>query len=456
MNTLTLATIGGLVAVFTMVVNSWEKISKFLSSISSWWMEKINMDDVLSAAVYKYCLSNMTMIGPRVKVFAGCSGLTKTSSSEQIIAFDILHQTTVVFRKGLKILLIKPGEWRMQSTTGLHERSVDVFLPKIMWNSSKFIQECMENYDKMFRNRSNDKRFSIRHFYGKNKTAPSINLDDSKRSDRAITGLRELVREAHRGRALIVGKKVEDIVLDEDGESPFNWFAYPSYVMDSVENARQWLRSRQWYKSKKVPWRRGWLLHGDPGTGKSLLVKCLAQDLDLPIFIFDLASMNNEEFVAFWDQVRIDVPCMVLFEDFDSVFRGRENQTEGENKLSFDAILNCISGIEYSDGIFLVITTNNVDLIDPALGMRSERDSILTRPGRIDDVIHLKDMDERCRITMAHRILGLNEDALADVVGKTDGMTAAQFVEFCNRIALQMVNGKNYKSVPITKTELVV
>jgi hypothetical protein len=48
-------------------------------------------------------------------------------------------------------------------------------------------------------------------------------------------------------------------------------------------------------------------------------------------------------------------------------------------------------------------------------------------------------MDENCRRVMASRILNISGTELDTIVGKTEGFTAAQFTEFCNRIALQMI-----------------
>jgi SpoVK/Ycf46/Vps4 family AAA+-type ATPase len=214
--------------------------------------------------------------------------------------------------------------------------------------------------------------------------------------------------------------------------NPFDWYAFPPYVLEVVEKAKLWHESKHWYKSKHIPWTRGWLMHGTPGTGKSLLLKCVAQYLDLPVFVFDLCSMNNEEFVTFWEQSCEESPCMILFEDFDAVFHGRENITEQDQKLSFDCILNCISGINNAEGIFLAVTTNNVEHIDAALG--GEGNGISSRPGRIDDVIELKNMDEACRRIMAGKLVAPH--LINSVMQATVDKTAAQFIEVCTQHAL--------------------
>ena len=125
---------------------------------------------------------------------------------------------------------------------------------------------------------------------------------------------------------------------------------------------------------------------------------------------------------------------MALFEDFDTVFHGRENvygkptladQIAGAmpnaaqngntasalevGKLSFGCLLNCIDGVDKGGGIFLVITTNHVEKLDPALGQpRKNPDGsvefISTRPGRIDKAIELGYMEREDKKRLARRI----------------------------------------------------
>lgn len=459
MNTLQFATLGGIVAILTFMATAGEKFKGFMTSVSNLWLERINIDDLLSASVYKYCLDEMSLFGIRTKVFSGCVLMMKGKPEEQLTAFDILKQTPLIFRKGLRILILKPGEWRFDPSMNDYIRTTDLLLPRIMWNSVKLIEECVFKY-----NDSNtpinikQKRFKIRRFYGKNKTAPTLVLDETKRSDVLIVGAREMIHEVSIGRAQMLGYNLEDIVIDDsEGKSPFEWYAFPQHVLDSVENVRQWFRSRHWYKAKRVAWRRGWLIYGTPGTGKTLLAKCVAQDLDIPVFLFDIASMNNEEFETFWGQASMHTPCMILFEDFDAVFHGRDNVTPTtEHKLTFDCLLNCISGIESNEGVLMILTTNHIEHMDPSMGVSTEKGTISSRPGRIDDVIQLSNMDEPCRIAMTERILGFRGDDLASFVKKTDGMTAAQFTEMCNRTALQMIFEKNGKEIKKVSESITV
>ncbi len=187
-----------------------------------------------------------------------------------------------------------------------------------------------------------------------------------------------------------------------------------------VEEIRYWHGSAAWYHEHNVTWRRGYLFHGVPGTGKTSMARGLAKELDLPVHVFDLASLSNEDLREAWSGMKM--PCLALFEDIDAIFEGRKN-VSASGELTYDALLNCIDGIERMDGILVVITTNHLEKVDSAL---------VHRPGRIDRVVEFLPLDYQGRLKIAKQILGSD---YAEVMTDKD-MPAAQFVEECCRLAL--------------------
>lgn len=62
-----------------------------------------------------------------------------------------------------------------------------------------------------------------------------------------------------------------------------------------------------------------------PGTGKTAIARAIAEDLDMPLFVYALGQLLNEELEKSWAEIQAHIPCIALFEDFDNVFEGRQN-----------------------------------------------------------------------------------------------------------------------------------
>ncbi len=220
-----------------------------------------------------------------------------------------------------------------------------------------------------------------------------------------------------------------------DHDDPFENLYFSDRINKHIERAIQWMAKRKWYEDRGIPWRRGWLLHGPGGTGKTSLATAVAQKLSIPLHLFYLSTMSDQEFIREWGKVNF--PAMILFEDFDGVFHGREPQ--GNCQLSFDVVLNKISGAATNaDGLFLVISTNDISKIDPAIGINSG-DDVSTRPGRIDTVIEVSTIGLIGRLKMASRILKDWPEDIDRMVHKHTAVTPAQFQELCLQLALKKI-----------------
>jgi hypothetical protein len=200
---------------------------------------------------------------------------------------------------------------------------------------------------------------------------------------------------------------------DEFGAEP-NADPYATYALS--EGARRvredflfWLDSRAWYREHGVAWRFGRGLCGPGGTGKTSLVRALAQERNIVVYSLDLASMTNEELPRILEKA-VGYPHILLIEDVDCTFEGRKNVAMPEGGLTFDRLLNALDGIEPHPGRALFVTTNHPEKLDPAL----------TRWGRVDLMEELGPLDEGGRRKVATRILDPQdvEEAVAAGVGE--------------------------------------
>jgi SpoVK/Ycf46/Vps4 family AAA+-type ATPase len=132
------------------------------------------------------------------------------------------------------------------------------------------------------------------------------------------------------------------------------------------------------YEKLSIPYQRGYLLHGSPGTGKSSLLFSLASHFDRDIYYLSLSGKFLED--GDLSTLASSIPCraFLVIEDIDSIFVGRKSVIK-ESQLTFSGLLNALDGLFGSDGRILFLTANHPEKLDPAL----------TRPGRIDRKIEV-------------------------------------------------------------------
>lgn len=140
-----------------------------------------------------------------------------------------------------------------------------------------------------------------------------------------------------------------------------------------LADARRFLQSQNWYADRGIPWRRGYLMYGPPGNGKSSLVRAIASELQMGMAIVNLSEygMSDASLLKLLSEVGRD--SILLLEDIDCVFENREADKAAKH-VTFSGLLNAIDGVAAAEGRVLFMTTNRLDKLDDAL----------IRPGRID------------------------------------------------------------------------
>lgn len=426
--------IAAIIAVLGVAGTLWRQIYGFFKSISNFILGRIYVDENIAAAIYYYCSQELDIINLRHRTLFGSFGFLKKEQTKNLICFDDLINTSVLYRRGIRLVWIKPGYWMYDSSRNQYVRTGQVLLPRIFWNQKKFIEKAVASYNNR-KEKIKYRRFFIQRIVGQGKGSGLLGKPDEKNAVMQKSTFATYLSNAYCGKSFVMGQELDNICADNSsGEvSPFDIFPYPENIMSSVHRAKAWYDNESWFLEKAIPWRRGWLVTGEPGTGKTLLLRCLAEELDIPILIFDLSSLTNQEFFDEFNKLNQHTPCMIVFEDLDSVFNGRENITKKEDGLTFDAFLNAISGIQQCNGLFIAITTNHPDKLDSAIGIAENGKS--TRPGRIDEIIHIGPMTEECKTRFANRVIP--DYSINRLLSETKDYTAAQFTEYCNQIALK-------------------
>lgn len=152
-----------------------------------------------------------------------------------------------------------------------------------------------------------------------------------------------------------------------------------------VDDVKEFLQSGKWYYDRGIPYRRGYLLYGRPGSGKSSFVQALAGRLDYNIAILNLSERGLTDDRLNYLLSIIPRRTLVLLEDADAAFQ-RRTQTDADGysgaNVTFSGLLNAIDGVASAEERVLFLTTNHVERLDPAL----------IRPGRIDMAVHIGDV----------------------------------------------------------------
>eukprot|EP01060_Flectonema_neradi_P002163 TRINITY_DN11311_c0_g1_i1.p1 TRINITY_DN11311_c0_g1~~TRINITY_DN11311_c0_g1_i1.p1 ORF type:complete len:417 (+),score=51.95 TRINITY_DN11311_c0_g1_i1:64-1314(+) len=134
-----------------------------------------------------------------------------------------------------------------------------------------------------------------------------------------------------------------------------------------LRDISRFLSDRSWYEGMGIPYRRGYLLYGPPGCGKSSFVLGLAGELSMAICILSLSNrhLDDEGLVLLLNTA--PQRSIVLLEDVDRAF-------SNDSRVTISGLLNSIDGVAAQEGRLLFLTTNHIDKLDDAL----------IRPGRCD------------------------------------------------------------------------
>jgi hypothetical protein len=191
-------------------------------------------------------------------------------------------------------------------------------------------------------------------------------------------------------------------------------------VVEVARHKQRLLRAGQHLK-------RGLLLYGPPGVGKTHTVRYLTSALT-GTTVIQLTGNALHLIGEACSVARALQPTMLIVEDVDLIAEDR-GENPGHNPLLFQ-LLNEMDGLAEDADVVFVLTTNRADLLEPALA---------ARPGRVDQAVELTlpDGPARRRLFELYRgRLEVDTSRLDDVIERTDGVTASFLKELLRRAAL--------------------
>ena len=212
------------------------------------------------------------------------------------------------------------------------------------------------------------------------------------------------------------------------------------------------------YKKANATPPKGILLHGSPGTGKTLLARALAGESGVPFiytsgsnFIEMYAGLGAKRVRKAFETARNLQPSILFIDEIDAIGGSRDTMgSSSENLQTINTLLNEMDGFEKDSQVIVVAATNRVDSLDKAL----------VRPGRFDKIVNVDTPNKEGRKEiLEHYAQGKPFDKRVDfekLAQYTYGFSGAQLEGVMNQAAtLAARRATEQSSFPkITKEDL--
>ncbi len=210
--------------------------------------------------------------------------------------------------------------------------------------------------------------------------------------------------------AAIQTARLDDLVLE------------PHVRAELARSCLGFFEARETYEAHGVPWRRGVLLLGPPGNGKTHAIRAVVNAAGRPCLYvrdFDGDDEAAENVRALFERAREVAPCVIVMEDLDSLVP----------PTALSTLLNELDGFAPNPGVLTIATTNHPERLDPAL---------VERPSRFDRKVTFDPPGRGLRLEFLRRQTeGWGEGSRPDerqlgaLADGTEGFTFAYLKELC-------------------------
>jgi transitional endoplasmic reticulum ATPase len=195
----------------------------------------------------------------------------------------------------------------------------------------------------------------------------------------------------------------------------------------------------QVYRQLGISAPRGVIFFGAPGTGKTLLARSVANEINAEFFYINgpevvgtFSGQTEENLRRIFGQAAFKTPSIIFIDELDAIAPARRTATTLSDSRAVTQLLALMDGLKRAEGVMVIGTTNRIEAIEPAL----------RRAGRFDQEIYFPSPTAKARediLRVQTREMPLTEDALAampEIARQAYGYVGADLMELAREAGL--------------------
>ena len=233
----------------------------------------------------------------------------------------------------------------------------------------------------------------------------------------------------------------EEDLEGSSGEVPDVTYEDIGGLNEELEQVREMielpLRHPELFEQLGIEPPKGVLLHGPPGTGKTMIAKAVANEVDAhfetvsgPEIMSKYYGESEEQLREIFEEAEENAPTIIFIDEIDSIAPSRDEVSGEVERRVVAQLLSLMDGLEARGDVIVIAATNRVDAVDNAL----------RRGGRFDREIEIgvPDRDGRLEILQIHsRSMPLSEDVeLGEFADQTYGFVGADIASLTKESAM--------------------
>jgi len=263
--------------------------------------------------------------------------------------------TNIYYINGMLLLITKSKQQKQNRDYDVYDYNITMFI----WNKTKFYELIQTEYDVLDKESTHIKDYSFG--LDSNNNASYFKYE--------------------------VTYRTIDTIFNEHTTS----------ITNDLSN---FITNRSFYNSLGVPYHRGYMFHGTPGTGKTSMINVLATNFNIPIFKINLTMLNDMTFISIRNLIKEVVAenryklFLVVYEDIDCMNLSTRDSKDKET-VSLSTILNFLDGTDSINGMITIMTSNDISNLDPAM----------LRKGRIDKTYEFRNLTPTLAQEMVKRFI---------------------------------------------------